>query len=224
MGPVGVGKTFLATALGHAAIRRRHSVHFERAGQLLKRLKAARLERDHRRAAPRRGHHHHLQPRASRMARPDGRPPARPVRHRPAPVRRLRARPRRRVLPAPAKTSHRAAGPLAMLPATNRGGAAPAPPALPQRCARRQTSEGASSRPGSRACPRTPGTARARSARPYGQTLAAPENPDQPKGCPTEKMQRPRTPRASPAGWLDSWPWSHATGGRTTLDPPPNQP
>jgi DNA replication protein DnaC len=29
LGPVGVGKTFLATALGHPAIRRRLSVHFE---------------------------------------------------------------------------------------------------------------------------------------------------------------------------------------------------
>ena len=47
MGPVGVGKTFLATALGHAAVRGRHSVHFERAGQLLKRLKAARLDNSH---------------------------------------------------------------------------------------------------------------------------------------------------------------------------------
>jgi DNA replication protein DnaC len=47
MGPVGVGKTFIATALGHAAIRRRHSVHFERAGQLFKRLKAARLDNSH---------------------------------------------------------------------------------------------------------------------------------------------------------------------------------
>jgi hypothetical protein len=28
MCPVGTGKTFVATALGHAAIRRRHSVHF----------------------------------------------------------------------------------------------------------------------------------------------------------------------------------------------------
>ena len=37
MGPVGVGKTFLATALGHAAIRRRFSVHFERCDRLLKR-------------------------------------------------------------------------------------------------------------------------------------------------------------------------------------------
>src|SRR5687767_4646954 len=35
MGPVGVGKTFLATALGHAAIRRRYSVHFERCDRLL---------------------------------------------------------------------------------------------------------------------------------------------------------------------------------------------
>src|SRR5438270_10805429 len=30
MGPVGVGKTFLATALGPAAVRRRFSVHFAR--------------------------------------------------------------------------------------------------------------------------------------------------------------------------------------------------
>ena len=42
MGPVGVGKTFLATALGHAAVRRRYSVHFERCDRLLKRLRASR--------------------------------------------------------------------------------------------------------------------------------------------------------------------------------------
>ena len=44
LGPVGVGKTFLATALGHIACRRRISVHFERADRLLKRLRAARLD------------------------------------------------------------------------------------------------------------------------------------------------------------------------------------
>ena len=44
MGPVGVGKTFLANALGHAATRRRYSVHLERADKLFKRLKAARLD------------------------------------------------------------------------------------------------------------------------------------------------------------------------------------
>ncbi|MDT7742907.1 MAG: hypothetical protein QOE59_1985 [Actinomycetota bacterium] len=44
MGPVGVGKTFLATALGHAAVRRKHSVVFERADRLFKRLRAARLD------------------------------------------------------------------------------------------------------------------------------------------------------------------------------------
>ena len=44
LGPVGVGKTFLATALGHIACRRRITVHFERADKLLKRLKAARLD------------------------------------------------------------------------------------------------------------------------------------------------------------------------------------
>jgi DNA replication protein DnaC len=44
LGPVGVGKTFLATALGHIACRRRISVHFERADRLHKRLRAARLD------------------------------------------------------------------------------------------------------------------------------------------------------------------------------------
>jgi len=47
MGPVGVGKTFLATALGHIAVRRRHSVHFERADRLHKRLRTARLDNSH---------------------------------------------------------------------------------------------------------------------------------------------------------------------------------
>jgi DNA replication protein DnaC len=47
MGPVGVGKTFLATALGHAGIRRRFSVHFERCDRLLKRLRASRLDNSH---------------------------------------------------------------------------------------------------------------------------------------------------------------------------------
>lgn len=44
LGPVGVGKTHLATALGHVAIRRRHSVLFTRADQLFRHLKAARLD------------------------------------------------------------------------------------------------------------------------------------------------------------------------------------
>jgi DNA replication protein DnaC len=44
LGPVGVGKTYLATALGHIACRRRIGVHFERADKLHKRLKAARLD------------------------------------------------------------------------------------------------------------------------------------------------------------------------------------
>ncbi len=44
LGPVGVGKTHLASALGHIAIRRRRSVIFSRADQLLRRLKAARLD------------------------------------------------------------------------------------------------------------------------------------------------------------------------------------
>ena len=44
LGPVGVGKTFMATALGHIACSRRISVHFERADRLHKRLKASRLD------------------------------------------------------------------------------------------------------------------------------------------------------------------------------------
>jgi DNA replication protein DnaC len=44
MGPVGVGKTFLANALGHIAVRRKHSVHAERADKLFKRLRATRLD------------------------------------------------------------------------------------------------------------------------------------------------------------------------------------
>ncbi|MCH5645692.1 IS21-like element helper ATPase IstB [Gordonia sp. ABSL49_1] len=44
IGPVGVGKTHLATALGHMAIGRRHTVLFARADKLFHRLKAARLD------------------------------------------------------------------------------------------------------------------------------------------------------------------------------------
>lgn len=44
MGPVGVGKTHLATALGHIAIRRRLSVHAARTDKLFTRLRAARLD------------------------------------------------------------------------------------------------------------------------------------------------------------------------------------
>ena len=43
-GRPGVGKTFLATALGHIAVRRKRSVHFERADHLFKRLRIARLD------------------------------------------------------------------------------------------------------------------------------------------------------------------------------------
>jgi DNA replication protein DnaC len=47
MGPVGVGKTFIATALGHAAVRRRFTVAFSRTDVLLKRLRASRLDNSH---------------------------------------------------------------------------------------------------------------------------------------------------------------------------------
>lgn len=44
LGPVGVGKTHLATGIGHVAIRRRHTVHMARADRLFTRLRAARLD------------------------------------------------------------------------------------------------------------------------------------------------------------------------------------
>lgn len=47
VGPVGVGKTFLAHALGHIACRRRLSVLAVRADQMLKTLKHARLDNSH---------------------------------------------------------------------------------------------------------------------------------------------------------------------------------
>jgi DNA replication protein DnaC len=47
LGPVGVGKTFLANALCHIACRRRRTVIAERADRLFKRLKAARLDNSH---------------------------------------------------------------------------------------------------------------------------------------------------------------------------------
>ena len=47
MGPVGVGKTFMANALGHAAVRRRYSVIFERTDILLKKLRTSRLDNSH---------------------------------------------------------------------------------------------------------------------------------------------------------------------------------
>ena len=47
IGPVGVGKTFLAHALGHIACRRGRSVLALRADQMLKTLKHARLDNSH---------------------------------------------------------------------------------------------------------------------------------------------------------------------------------
>ena len=141
MGPVGVGKTFLATALGHAAVRRRYSVHFERTDTMLKRLKASRLDNSHdaeirkllrvdlldpRRLRPRRldavdtADIYELiveRHRAASTIVTSNRDPiewlalmADPLlaqsADRPAPVRRLRTRPRRRVLPPPPEARH----------------------------------------------------------------------------------------------------------------------
>ncbi|MCU0936740.1 MAG: ATP-binding protein [Gammaproteobacteria bacterium] len=47
VGPVGVGKTFIAHALGHIACRRRYSVLAESADQLLTTLRHARLDHSH---------------------------------------------------------------------------------------------------------------------------------------------------------------------------------
>jgi DNA replication protein DnaC len=44
LGPVGVGKTHLATALRHMAIHRRNTVMFARSDKLFTRLRAARLD------------------------------------------------------------------------------------------------------------------------------------------------------------------------------------
>lgn len=47
LGPVGVGKTHMACALGHIGIRRRFSVAFWRADKLFRHLKACRLDQTH---------------------------------------------------------------------------------------------------------------------------------------------------------------------------------
>jgi DNA replication protein DnaC len=47
MGPVGVGKTMLAHALGHLAIERDYSVHCESADKLFQRLRGSRLDDTH---------------------------------------------------------------------------------------------------------------------------------------------------------------------------------
>jgi DNA replication protein DnaC len=44
LGPVGVGKTHLASGLGHLACRRGHSVLFVRTEGMLKQLRASRLD------------------------------------------------------------------------------------------------------------------------------------------------------------------------------------
>jgi DNA replication protein DnaC len=50
LGPVGVGKTFLASALGHAACRTGHDVLFLRADRMLQGLHQARADHSHERA------------------------------------------------------------------------------------------------------------------------------------------------------------------------------
>jgi DNA replication protein DnaC len=50
MGPVGVGKTMLAHALGHLAVEHELTVHCESAAKLFLRLKASRLDGTHQHA------------------------------------------------------------------------------------------------------------------------------------------------------------------------------
>ncbi len=66
LGPVGVGKTHLATALGHIAVRHRRTVHMARAEHAEQQLD---LERDHQRLA--------VQPRTTTSSNGDGAPAAR---------------------------------------------------------------------------------------------------------------------------------------------------
>jgi DNA replication protein DnaC len=47
LGPVGVGKTFIANALGHLACRHRYDVRFLRADQMLSVLRKSRLDNSH---------------------------------------------------------------------------------------------------------------------------------------------------------------------------------
>jgi DNA replication protein DnaC len=47
LGPVGVGKTFIANALGHLACRHRYDVRFLRADQMLSILRKSRLDNSH---------------------------------------------------------------------------------------------------------------------------------------------------------------------------------
>jgi DNA replication protein DnaC len=47
LGPVGVGKTFIANALGHLACRHRYDVRFLRADQMLSLLRKSRLDNSH---------------------------------------------------------------------------------------------------------------------------------------------------------------------------------
>jgi hypothetical protein len=114
MGPVGVGKTFLANALGHIAVRRHYSVHTERVDRggaaCASRLGSChpavhpvddlalhpalghrdqRLVRAHRRTPPRRLNGHHQQPRATGDPDHDGRPPPRAIGDGPAAISRL---------------------------------------------------------------------------------------------------------------------------------------
>ena len=93
LGPVGVGKTFMATALGHIACRRRISVHFERHDRLHKTTQGGASRRQLR---PRDAQAHRRRPARDRRLRPPAARHARDGRH----LRALRG--------APPRQGHRA--------------------------------------------------------------------------------------------------------------------
>ena len=134
------------------------------------------------------------------MAGPDGRPAARPISHRPAPVRRLRAGHRRRVLPAPAKTSHPAAVNTGPLPIA---GALPPHP----RPSLKDGQPGQAIFPaGQHSPPQNPREPQGLAPLgPAGRPLRPPENPRQPSRVP-DREDGPPAPVRHPPGW------SHATG------------
>src|ERR1700720_4146599 len=93
VGPVGVGKTFLAHALGHIACRRGATVLALRTDQMLKTLKHARLDNSY-----------DVELRPRRMARHLRRSDPRPERHRSLHEQCLRPRHRRRIVSTATQT------------------------------------------------------------------------------------------------------------------------
>ncbi|MBK6520000.1 MAG: ATP-binding protein [Polyangiaceae bacterium] len=87
LGPVGVGKTFVASALGHVACRHGYNVRFARADATLRRLRQSRFDNsrdagDDRSDVRRPAHHRRLRARADDQGGEQRRLPALPRAHR----------------------------------------------------------------------------------------------------------------------------------------------